>query len=144
LRLVVDSSVVVKWFVTELQSAEAKSALDHELVAPQLLVAECANVFWKKAQQNEMAAGQAAINVASISGVVDLFDMSGLAMRAVEIASSLPHPAYDCFYLALAESEGCPLLTADDRLRRKLAEAPHVSFAEVLTLDRPIPTGETT
>jgi predicted nucleic acid-binding protein len=27
---------------------------------------------------------------------------------------------YDCLYVALAEREGCPLITADDRLVRSL------------------------
>ena len=138
MRLVVDSSVAVKWFVTEGQSDEATAALDHELIAPQLLLAECANVFWKKARQSEMTAAQAMIAVSNVSGVVELVGLSNLAMRAVELANRLSHPAYDCFYLALAEMERCPLLTADDRLRRKLAEVPEVCVAEVLTLDAPI------
>ena len=39
-----------------------------------------------------------------------------LAARATEIAVELRHPIYDCFYLALAERERAPLISADQRL----------------------------
>jgi predicted nucleic acid-binding protein len=39
-----------------------------------------------------------------------------LRVRAFTLAFDLKHPIYDCFYLALAERERCPLITADSRL----------------------------
>lgn len=49
-RLVVDSSVAIKWFVSEDDSEDALKLRDrHQLVAPDLLVAECVNAFWKMA-----------------------------------------------------------------------------------------------
>ena len=42
--------------------------------------------------------------------------MSALRDRALAIAIELRHPAYDCFYLALAERSTAPLVTADERL----------------------------
>ena len=44
-----------------------------------------------------------------------------LASRAFEIAAELRQPVYDCFYLALAESEDAMLVTADRRLIGRLA-----------------------
>ncbi len=32
------------------------------------------------------------------------------------ISRALDHPAYDCFYLALAEARDAPMVTADRRL----------------------------
>jgi predicted nucleic acid-binding protein len=50
-RLVIDASVAVKWVVEEEGTAEALALLRaSKLVAPELLVAECANILWKKAQ----------------------------------------------------------------------------------------------
>ena len=43
-----------------------------------------------------------------------------LLWRAYAIASQARIGVYDCFYVALAEREGCELLTADDRLVRTL------------------------
>jgi predicted nucleic acid-binding protein len=48
----------------------------------------------------------------------------GLAERAVSIAIQRGHPVYDCFYLALAEQRRATLLTADERLLRKLRGTP--------------------
>ena len=53
-RVVVDSSVVVKWFVVESDSADALRFLDAyvsgavELLAPSIFHAEIGNIFWKK------------------------------------------------------------------------------------------------
>jgi predicted nucleic acid-binding protein len=43
-----------------------------------------------------------------------------LLPRAYEISSLVRIGVYDCLYAALAEREGCKLLTADDRLVRVL------------------------
>ena len=49
-RLVVDSSVVIKWSVPEVHSADAMRYLDPDLErdAPELPLAEISNILWKK------------------------------------------------------------------------------------------------
>ncbi len=53
-KLVVDSSVVIKWFVTESLTEEARRVLEgyqsgsFTLIAPDLLAAEIGNIVWKK------------------------------------------------------------------------------------------------
>jgi predicted nucleic acid-binding protein len=53
-KIVVDSSVAIKWFVVEPFSTEAHRILDEyqtgtlTLLAPDLLYAEVGNVVWKK------------------------------------------------------------------------------------------------
>jgi len=42
------SSVAIKWFVDEPDSAKAAGLLRHPLSAPDLLAPECANILWKK------------------------------------------------------------------------------------------------
>lgn len=39
-----------------------------------------------------------------------------LAAPAARAALEIDHPVHDCFYLALAELESAPLVTADARL----------------------------
>lgn len=47
-----------------------------------------------------------------------------LLPRAFAIASTARIGVYDCLYVALAEREGCQVLTADDRLLRSLPGYP--------------------
>ena len=48
MRCVVDASVAAKWFAPEDDSPVTFGILDHELLAPDLLYAEVANILWKK------------------------------------------------------------------------------------------------
>jgi predicted nucleic acid-binding protein len=53
--LVVDASVEIKWVIAERGTAEALSLRRrNRLFAPELLVAECANVLWRKARLKEL------------------------------------------------------------------------------------------
>ena len=58
--LVIDASIAIKWVVEENGTSEAlvlrKKA---KLIAPDLLVAECANIFWKKVQRGELLKAEA-------------------------------------------------------------------------------------
>lgn len=68
---------------------------------------------------------QAPLTAASLPRFfVRLIALAPLAARAVEIAAELRHPVYDCFYLALTESEDATLVTADRRLIGRLAGSP--------------------
>lgn len=49
-----------------------------------------------------------------------LVPLAPLRARALSIAAELRHLVYDCFYLALAESEDAMLVTADRRLVERL------------------------
>jgi len=51
---------------------------------------------------------------------MELAPMRPLLRRATELSIALRHPAYDCFYLALAETRSCPVVTADERLRSRV------------------------
>jgi len=49
MTLVVDASVVIKWYITESDSAIAETLLDAEetFLVPDLLFAECASILTK-------------------------------------------------------------------------------------------------
>jgi predicted nucleic acid-binding protein len=53
------------------------------------------------------------------------------------MAMDLKHPAYDCFYLAMAQRESATLVTADQRLAGVLPAA-RVTF-ELIGLSRSAP-----
>ena len=111
--LVIDASVAVKWVVEEEGTEEALALRGRALAAPDVLVAECANILWKKVRRNELSEQEALF----AAGLLARADIELMAMRpyleaAVRIAVALDHPAYDCIYIALAEAEGLRFVTA--------------------------------
>ena len=130
-RLVIDASVAVKWVVEESGTAEALSLLERgALSAPDLLMAECANILWKKIKRGELAEQEARLAGELIQRAdLDIQPTRPLMPRALDLAISLDHPAYDCIYLALAIENAWRFITADERLVRKLAEARDAELA---------------
>jgi predicted nucleic acid-binding protein len=124
-RLVVDASIAVKWVVPEADSMRAEALLDHGLVVPDLLFAECANILWKKVRRGELTEEEANIAAQSLEQAdLAVVATKGHMARAVAIAVELDHPAYDAIYLAVAEAFSLRLATADQRLVRKVNQAP--------------------
>jgi predicted nucleic acid-binding protein len=123
MTLVVDASVVVKWFVEEDGREQALQVLDRgERQAPDLIVAEVANVIWKKALRGQVAAGQAHSICAALPRYFDaLHPAEALVERAIGMGLALRHPIYDCLYLACAARIQGRLVTADRRLIAALA-----------------------
>ncbi|MCC2665827.1 MAG: hypothetical protein K0R41_4583 [Geminicoccaceae bacterium] len=122
--LVVDASVALKWVLDEPGDREARAIIEtrEALIAPELIVAEVANVAWRRVTSAEIPPSQAAVIVAEVPKVfTELLAIAPFRMRALEIAIDLRHPAYDCFYLALAEARDLKLVTADRRLLTRIA-----------------------
>jgi predicted nucleic acid-binding protein len=119
MTLVVDASVATKWVLPE-NGSDRATALRRPgelFIAPNLIAAEIGNAVWKRViwQDFPLADGVVALD-AALALFSEIVQMEGLAPRAVEIGAELKHPIYDCFYLALAERERCPMVTADKRL----------------------------
>jgi len=122
--LVVDASVALKWMLDESGDREARAivAAGEALIAPELIVAEVANAAWRRFTGGQIPMKQAMLINAEVPRVFsELFALAPLRDRALAIAAELRHPVYDCFYLALAESEDAVMVTADRRLVGRLA-----------------------
>lgn len=118
MTVIVDASVAFKWFVREELHAEALALLDHprQLHAPDLIVAEVANVAWKACRRGDIVRAQAEAIAAAISHYIPTLHLSAtLAPAALEFALALDHPVYDCLYLACARTVDGILITADRR-----------------------------
>lgn len=124
-RVVVDASVAVKWVVEESGTAEALEILErHSLSSPDLLVAECANILWKKVKRGELDEEEAVMAARLIQrSDVEILPTRALMERALNLGVELDHAAYDCIYLSLALENGWSFVTADERLVRKLERA---------------------
>ena len=115
---IVDTSVVVKWAVAEEGSDLALPLFGGDVVEPDLLRSELANALLKKVRREEITPLQAIAAFAEIVSSLTFVPTPTLWQRALEIALTLDHPAYDCGYLALAEVSGMKVITADQRLVR--------------------------
>jgi len=118
-RAVLDANVAIKWVVTEPDSARALRLREGQMHAPDLIVAECANILWKKVAGGNMTAATA-IAAAELLRIapIGMLPTADMVRRAVDLAVTLDHPAYDCFYLLCAADLDVPLVTADLRLVR--------------------------
>lgn len=119
--LVIDASVAVKWFARETLTDQAREYLTSpdELVAPAWLIVEAASTFWKKVKQSEMLEIHADRHIQDLPlFFARLYPASELVTSAFRLAFALKHSVYDCIYLALAERENIPIVTADVELAK--------------------------
>jgi len=121
-RLVVDASVAAKWFLPEEHAAAAArlQSTDHELFAPDLLVAEVANVMLKRVRMTEVTSDDAQAAVRLLPVMARLTPSAALISDALRLALRHDRSAYDAIYVALALRDGCQLITADRRLYHAL------------------------
>ena len=119
MTIVVDASVAVKWVLPE-PGSEAAAAIrtaDDDLIAPSLAYAEIGSAIWRAVIRGDVPAADARRDLkVDVSHYRCIIPLDELSDRALELATRLRHPIYDCFYLTLAERERCPLITADGRL----------------------------
>jgi predicted nucleic acid-binding protein len=137
MKYVIDSSVAFKWVVTEIDSDKALRLLAdydnavHELLAPDLFTTEIANALASAEKSGRIQPGQAAAFLTDIINNSPVIHEAMLVLdRALEICLATRHSVYDCIYVALAEREGCELVTADDKLVKNLQP----SFPFILAL----------
>ena len=127
---VVDAGVAVKWFIPEPDSDLARQLLkgyergDDQLIAPDFFIAECANVFWKRADRGDLTKQEATDNLNDLLSLnLSLSPSSILAPTALLLSQTHRRAVYDCLYLSLALSNKCEFLTADERFYNSMAVA---------------------
>jgi predicted nucleic acid-binding protein len=92
-----------------------------DLLAPDFFTIEIAHALTKAERQKRINPAEGGTLWLDIMTTCPLLQpATPLVPRAYEIASSARIGIYDCIYVALAEQEGCDLVTADDKLIRNL------------------------
>jgi len=127
MSVVVDASVVIKWFVPEAGSDAASRLLasDERLEAPDLLFAEIANVLWKKVLRGQLTRDESEQLVSDIENIaVGTTPCRALANDAHAIALITSRSVYDSMYVALALRLDTRVITADERFFRALQSFP--------------------
>ena len=127
MKYVLDSSVAVKWALTEPDSDRARRLRgeyrlgQHQLIAPDWFILEVMNILGKAAARKTITTVEAIQGLKLIFQDAPAFHPSlPLADRAFELALQHRRAVYDCLYLELALKEKCQLMTADEALVRQL------------------------
>ena len=118
--MIVDASVMVKWFLKEelSETAIVFSEQDHDLYAPFLAQYEVASSFSRALRKKEIDVEGAEVclhrwlHILKTHVVKLLHDRQDIE-RGHHLAVKLHHATADCIYLAMAERLGGTLVTAD-------------------------------
>ena len=122
---VLDTSVVVKWFLEEEGSNKAERYLDalegggDRVAVPSSFFYELANVLWRQRQTGMTERNATAIwsDVRRLPLLVS--DWEELFPQALSFAYRFDVSPYDAAFVVLARELGCELITADRRLWKK-------------------------
>jgi predicted nucleic acid-binding protein len=138
---VIDTSVAVKWYIPETFSLEAKRYLDRGLDrhAPDYLPVEAASVVLKRVRTQDpnlrLTRDEGQMVLAAVqSAPIQLHDSRPQINPAFALAEEIGASLYDSLFLALALWIGGELVTADDKLFRKIQASPyaaHVRWVEI-------------
>ena len=119
MTVVADASVLVAALVDsghEGKWAESAVAAGH-LAGPELVLAEATNILRRLERTGEISGLEASTSHRSLLQLdAELFPFAPFAERVWALRSNLT--SYDAWYVALAETLDCPLLTLDCRLSR--------------------------
>lgn len=126
MTLVIDTSVIVKWFVRETGHEEALSLLEttDPLCCPDFALVEAANVLWRKTRGGEVSEEQAQESIRQLPRFFDEVVPAGeLLDDGFGLAKLLSHSVYDCMFLACAlRRKGDVLVSGDRAFLKKAAE----------------------
>jgi predicted nucleic acid-binding protein len=136
LDLVLDASVMIKWYIPENLAAEARRFLSprYAMHVPSFFAAECGNTLWKKvAQRHELNPDRGREILRELldypKQVHATEELTALAYELAHLVGNAKLALYDFIYLALSVGLNCRLVTADrlfhDALRAT-PYAPHV------------------
>ncbi len=118
---ILDASVGLKWVLTESDSDKARQLRDdsrnsvREFLAPDIFAVECAHALTKGERRGVVVDPHILYDEIMLDAPP--FSPSlPLMTRAIAIARTARISVYDCVYVALAEREGCELITADQKV----------------------------
>lgn len=137
--LILDTSVAVKFHLLEdnqeeieaLETAVGESRV--EFRAPGTLLPEAFNALWQRHCRGELSCEEVSEAWEVISAVpLSLYGPEDLILRAVEITFESGAIIYDALFLALAEETSTVMVTADDKLLRRLKGTSYADLAHSL------------
>lgn len=129
MRVVLDASVAVKWFVPEDSSDLALAALerfhtgDLEFIAPNIILAEFGHALRKHFLGKRLTAEQGRAFIERFVAMpIQEVQSRALARSAFDLVAAHAGTFYDALYLALAIREDLKVLTADEPMTTAFAK----------------------
>src|SRR5438128_9280017 len=108
MKYVVDSSVTLKWVLTEADSDKALRLRDdlrqavHEFLSPDIFTVEASHALTRAERQLRIPVGQARALFADILTTPPrVFPFQPFLLRAIDISSATRIGVYDCIYVAV-------------------------------------------
>jgi len=128
-NLVIDASVLIKFFLPEVLSGQAEKILTQveqgeiKLRAPDLIYPETGNILWKKHRRKELSRSE----VEDISGSIESLPISietskPLMSLAIELGMAYGITVYDSMYMVVAKISESTLITADRKLVEQISK----------------------
>jgi predicted nucleic acid-binding protein len=122
-NLIIDASVLIKFFVPEVLSDKAEELLARvgegsvTLFAPDLIYAESGNTLWKKHRLKELTQSEVGkITDLIISIPLKVEPSKALFPLATDVAIAYDVTVYDALYLSMAKLYETQMVTADRKL----------------------------
>ncbi|HYF54292.1 MAG TPA: type II toxin-antitoxin system VapC family toxin [Salinarimonas sp.] len=129
--MILDTSVLFDAVVPGPSSARARAVLKStDLTAPELILVEIADALTRAVRRGAVDAAFARAAYPAVEKLLPPTEPNAPLMeRAFALSLELTHPLSDCVFLAQAEARADVLVTADERLVRKLAGSAHAARA---------------
>jgi predicted nucleic acid-binding protein len=130
--VVVDASVVLRWFVEQEGHEQAVGWLRRFVIEPELLVGpdllrfEVHGALARLTPKRDPAWARRSFERFDRFGLRTVSTDRKLFDRALSLSAELRIAGYDAVYIAHAEALGVPWLTADRRVLRRLGKDPRV------------------
>jgi predicted nucleic acid-binding protein len=133
---IIDTSVAVKWYIPEAHSVEAKGYMGKGLDrhAPDYLPAEAASVVLKRVRARDvklrLTLDEGRMVLAALkASPIQFHESRPLIDPAFALAAEIGASLYDGLFLALALRLGGQLVTADEKLFKKIQASRHSTHA---------------
>jgi predicted nucleic acid-binding protein len=124
--LIVDASVMAKWFYPEEHSDQARMLLsqDRLLAAPAHAPAELGQVLARRVRETLLPLSAMEDALTGLTRTVAMIPLAGLHRDAARLAFETGASFFDALYVAAAKQWNATLVTADLRLIRSCAASP--------------------